>query len=228
MGTAESKLAPPSSYTSFNDEERSLLNESFKSMNPSLPSHKHHKHAEPSVSFSSFSSFFGKNIIPEELQQYIFSNFIGIPHSNETINTNGMTFAQFVDGIARVMKGDRQKYYISLFSGKGSDISCHIVAKVLQFDSILWFNLSNIDPYPLFLLIIILFYHLPFINFYNKWLHVLMKYIDEEGDFKTNENDTFLNLGKQICFSEGSHDQVSIFIHNINNVITILILFLLF
>lgn len=147
MGTTESKVVPPSSYNLFNEEERGLLQESYKLMHPSLP-HKHHRHQEPSVSLSSFQQFLGNNIIPEELQQYIFYNFIGVPPSNNNEN-NGMTYSQFVDGIAKAVKGDRQKFYISLFSSKGSDISCHTVAKILQMDSFLWFKMENIDPYLL-------------------------------------------------------------------------------
>lgn len=30
----------------------------------------------------------------------------------------------------------------------GADLSCHTIAKMLQYDASLWFSLSKVDPYP--------------------------------------------------------------------------------
>lgn len=117
MGQGDSKITPPSSLHLFNDEERGTLQREFEGMKPAMPATKqhHHHHQEPIVSFSSFQQNLLGNFIPDELQQFIYCNFIG---SNTT--EGGMTYAQFVDGVARVLKGDRQRFYVSLFSQRGT------------------------------------------------------------------------------------------------------------
>jgi hypothetical protein len=136
MGTTYSKITPPTSLHLFNALEKVTLQETFTNMKPQAPKSKN---GEPCVSFIAFKNILG-NLIPEELQQYIYSNFLVPP-------SEGIIYAQFVDGIARAMKSDRLHFYITLFT-KGSDINCHTVAKLLQCDASLWFNLAKIDPYP--------------------------------------------------------------------------------
>eukprot|EP00026_Physarum_polycephalum_P002440 Phypoly_transcript_02446.p1 GENE.Phypoly_transcript_02446~~Phypoly_transcript_02446.p1 ORF type:complete len:493 (-),score=69.68 Phypoly_transcript_02446:126-1604(-) len=143
MGQGDSKEAPPTSLHLFNEEERTTMQEIYRSMltQTPQPAAKHHHSSPPHLaSFASFQLLLG-NLIPEELQQYIYANFMG-----GTANGDGLSSAKFVDGVARAMKGDRLHFYLSLFSLKGTDLSCHQVAKVLQYDATMWFGLSKVDP----------------------------------------------------------------------------------
>jgi hypothetical protein len=121
MGQGDSKEAPPASLHLFNEEERTTLQEVYRSMitETPQPATKHHlAHHPPNPHLASFSSFqlLLGNLLPEELQQYIYSNFMdGTANSGE-----GISLSKFVDGVARALKGDRLHFYLSLFSRKGN------------------------------------------------------------------------------------------------------------
>lgn len=150
MGAGDSKIAPLASEGLFNEQEKTLLQELFRANAVDPPPSGKSKH-EPAIPFPQFQQLLA-NVVPEGLHQDIYANFIGAPPTSPPSNTQtpptyGIKYAQFVDGVARGLKGNRLKYYISLFANKGPDISCHTVATILQWDANMWCKLAKIDAY---------------------------------------------------------------------------------
>lgn len=135
MGAADSKQTIPLQLSAWSESEQVILRETFTKIADPTPQNK-----QPLASVSSFKTAF--SLIPGDLCVLIYSNFVNSPSFLDA----PLTFAQFVDGLSRVLKhnNSRLSFYLSLF-GSQEPFGSDTVAKIIQYDTQLWFKLANIE-----------------------------------------------------------------------------------